>query len=97
MGEVTEKTQWNAKVEAHRLHAAIVGLQARFDANGLDSGPVKKAAQALGKLAEEVQAVQDAQIQAKVDYRQSVGPVGVPDLDALRRENEELKKRLAAR
>lgn len=93
--EVTEKTRWNAMVEAHRMHAGLTGLQMRFETNGLDSGPVKKAANAIAKLAEEVQTKLDAAIQQKADYRKSVQPEN-SGLDAALRENEELKARLAA-
>lgn len=95
MANPTDKTRWNAKAEAHRIHSDLTGLVARFEANDLDSGPVKKAAKALADVADEVQKVLDKQFQEKAKYHQSVGPQpGV--IEQLQRENEELKKRLAA-
>ena len=96
MADATEKTRWNAKVEALKIHGALVGLAQRFDANELDSGPVKKAAAALSKLAEEVQAKFDEMLMAQAQYHQAVGPKTTSGMDELRRENEELKRRLAA-
>ena len=95
MGEPTEKTRWNAKVEALRLHGALVGLASRFEANDLDSGPVKKASAALSKVAEEVQTKLDEEALAQAKYHQATGP-GAGPVEELRRENEELKRRLAA-
>jgi phage host-nuclease inhibitor protein Gam len=96
MANVTEKTQWNAKVEAWQVHGALTGLAARFEANELDASAVRKAAKALSDLAAEVQAVRDAEAVAKAKYRESVGPMA-PEVDQLRKEIEDLKKRLSAR
>lgn len=95
MANPTEKTRWNAKVEAHQVHSQLSGLVSRFEANDLDASAVKKAAKALAEVADEVQKALDKAASAKASYHSSVGPS--PDVvESLRRENEELKKRLAA-
>jgi hypothetical protein len=95
MANPTYKTRWNAKVEAHQLHGALTGLATRFEANDLDAGAIKKATKALAEVADEVQRDIDATAAAKAKYHASVGPAASA-VEELRRENEELKKRLAA-
>lgn len=96
MAQPTEKTRWNAKVEAWGIHGALTGLVTRFQANDLDTGALEKALKALAGLAKEVQDRQDAELQRKAEYHQSLIPGG-GEMDALRKENEELKRRLMAR
>ena len=94
--EANEKTRWNSKVEAWNLYNALTGLVSRFDANALDSGAIKKAAKALVEIAAEVQAEYEKEAKRKAEFRQSITGISPDAVEALRRENEELKKRLMA-
>jgi hypothetical protein len=89
MGIATAKTKANSKAEAHKLYGELIGLAMRFEANGLDASPVMKAAKCLAQLAAEVDTVlaeERARYQPQLNQSEA---------EMLRRENEELKARLA--
>jgi hypothetical protein len=97
-GTPTEKTRWACKAAAHRFHGELKGFALNLKDNGLDDKPALEAAKALAKLAAEVEARNVIERAAKQAYRDSFNVTHVAsteDIDKLRRENEELKARLA--
>ena len=97
-GAPTEKTRWACKVTAHRLHGELEGFAINLKENGFDTKPATDAAKALWKIASEVDEKNSRERAAKQAYRDSFNVTHVAsteDFDKLKRENEELKARLA--
>ena len=73
-------------------------LAVKLKDNGLEDKPALDAAKALSKLADEVDKKNEKERAAKQAYRDSFNVTHVAsseDMDKLRKENEELKARLA--
>ena len=97
-GAPTEKTRWACKAAAHTYHRELKGLAINFKENGLDDKPVLDAVKALAKYAAEVESKNITERAARQAYRDSFNVTHVAstlEVDALKRENEELKARLA--